>query len=452
MPRANPPSVFNQKDPPPPVPPAEPGFNDFLAWMQFRTGEQAPAAPPPGTATQRSLLPKEQKKFHRAEADAFADKGSPSSDAVMPSADSAPSGAGIANPVVLGTVGGSSSALRKRRKAGSGGTSKGLQGLLLPGIALAAMLCVGFFVGRASAPRSSATAMAPIIKAQQDKGGPQAMQIATLINQAMAAEKKDDFGAATDLLKQVQKLDAHVDGLEYHLALLAIERADYPLAINILDGCIQRSEDVAASYNLRGTLTNRTGGINRGLDNLEVATHYDPFNAKYFYFLGEALRRTGKPQLALERLRQAADRLQEPALEGIYNLKIRLTQIELGRESEFADQLSAELQRKFPSVDWLFTAAALEMRRGNFDAASGYLDKAVATAEPRAVSARIRDFYFAGYADEKKLARFFTPDHPPETVTASGTAAPAASPSSPSNVIVPAGVPPIAKPSSSPHP
>ena len=419
VPRANPPSVFNQKETPAPAPAAEPGFNDFLAWMASRAGDQSPAPPAPVSAP-RTTLPREQKKFHRADAETKADKR-------WSSADSAGAGfAGTAKPADASASAGLPVIRKRRKSTADGGRFEEMRRLLMPPMMLLALVVGGFALGRRTAPKSSAVTVAPVAKIQSDKAGPQSARIAELIDYAMTAETKGDFKGARDFLEQVQALGSHAAGLNYHLALLAFEDGDLPRAMTLLDQNIEKAEDSAASYNLRGILVNRTGGINHGLDNLEAATRFDPFNARYFFFLGEALRRSGKPQQALVRLREAVDRLREPPLEGIYKLKLRLTQIELGLESEFATQLADELARTPPPIDWLFTAAALEMHRGHFDTAAAFLDKASTVADPREVNSRLRDFYFFGFAHEKPLARFFAANSNREAAHPPSAPAPAA--------------------------
>jgi tetratricopeptide (TPR) repeat protein len=167
---------------------------------------------------------------------------------------------------------------------------------------------------------------------------------------------------------------------------------------------------VAAAYRLRGTLLNRVGGATRGIGDFEQATQIDPFDAQNFYFLGEALRRAGKPQEALVRLKQAFDRLREPAFESEYRLKIRLTQIELGEEQEFVPEMAQRLAENPPPPDWLLTAAAVDMEHRDFAAAATHLERARQYMDKQVFALRMRDYFFYSYRIYPPLARFFAVD------------------------------------------
>lgn len=414
-PRANPPSVFNPKDTPAPAA-APAGFSDFVTWMQSITG--APAAPPPaGNPEGRTLLPKTQKKFHRYDPDApRPDPAAPAPDAPA-AAEAAEESGGPANRTMPRTLlpaasSGPAPVVRRRRPKPVAGAAEG-PALRFPWrlLSVAALLAGSFFYGRKTAfDAASSKAAPPPARVSLDRSAGEA-SFAGLFNEAMSAEARRDYPQAARLLEQARQNGSRTTGIDYQLALLAFESGNFPGAMSLLNHSMDVGEEVAASYELRGLLNNRTSGINRGLADLETATRLEPFNARYFYFTGEALRRNGKPQAALTYLLHAADRLREPELEGLYNLKVRLTQIELGQENDFANQLDAALKLEPPPVDWLFTAAAVELHRGRFDAAAGFLDKIVAVTDERTVNSRLRDYFFYGFANEKSLARFYAGIH-----------------------------------------
>ena len=412
-PRVNPTSVYNPKDAVPPAPGAPAGFNEFVAWMQAFGGAQSaqsPTLPPPDSPTGRQVLAKEQKKFHRqgqevarADRTGTAPEGHP---AGASEGDNGNAGK-TTTPPPPGTGPRTAPVIRKRRPQTLEKAPGPSLAFLIPWIMGAALLAACFLLGRVSAPRPTPmTASADELRTAADRGEVN-VQTLGVIDQAMAAESKRDFDRASGLLEQARRELNHLPGLDYHLALVAFEKGDLSHAMVQLDRSIAEGEELAASYNLRGTLTNRLHGVNRGLPSLQTATQLDPFNARYYFFYGEALRRAGKPQAALDALQKAVDRLREPSLEGLYRLKMRLAKIELGQEKDFADELAAELERPSPPVDWLCTAAAVEIRAGRFENAAGYFDRALALPERQLVEVRLHDFFFFGYAHEKALARFY---------------------------------------------
>ena len=401
-PRANPPSVFNPKGVPP-TPPAAASPNELIAWLQSFAANQT--APP----QQRTTLSKKEKKFHRYEPEA--PKVGTDGSSVMEEGELGLKTPGRAD---LPPPPGETPVVRKRRLKPASVT-EGRWGRWLWSQLIRAALVVGIFMaGRLTAPDRHPVAVSAVPRASVDRAEPNS-RVPDLIDQAMTAESKMDFAKATGLLEEVQRQKSHVMGVDYHLALLAFESGDMERVLPLLNQSIEKGEEVAACYNLRGTLANRVGGLGHGMDDLQTATLVDPYNAKYFYFAGEALRRAGKPMAALQRLSQASDRVRDPGLQSLYDLKVRLAQIELGQEAEFAGQLAIEMRRAPPSIDWLFTAAAVAMRERRFGDASGYLDKVLTLTDQTTMNIRLSDYFFYGYANEKQLARFYAPMRPVST-------------------------------------
>ncbi len=228
-----------------------------------------------------------------------------------------------------------------------------------------------------------------------------------LIDQAVQAEKAKDYPKAIATLERAQHEAGHIYGMNYHLAELCYKVNDVARVLPLLNLSIAQGEEVAACYSFRGMLSGQSDRTDRSPGDLEKATQMDPFNARYPFAWGEALRRAGKTEQALEQFRRAADRVQEPALSGAYALKIRLTQIELGRQEEFAARMANQLELSPPPVDWLFTAAAVEMHRSNFPAAAEILARIRGLIGGTAMALQLQDDFFTSFAHESELARFF---------------------------------------------
>ncbi len=279
---------------------------------------------------------------------------------------------------------------------------------------------------------------------------------AALIDQAMAAEQNRDFKTAADLLGKVKASGEHVRGLTFQLAQLAVFEGDYVKALPLLNDALVEGENIGEVYNMRATLSAGRAGLTRGIgmNEYETSTKVDPFGARNFYYWGSALRRLGKEQAAIVRLKQAIDRLREPEEESLYRLTLRLAQIEAGQGKEFADDLAKQLALPNPSMDWLITAAAEEMHNGRFAAAAGYLDRASARGDSETFASRLRDYYLSQFRYEKELARFYPKGPSTKPATAMNPPAPVDSPApdaSPSAASVPDASSPPPSPSASPE-
>jgi Tfp pilus assembly protein PilF len=244
-----------------------------------------------------------------------------------------------------------------------------------------------------------------------------------VLDQALTAQSAGDPEKAFNLLEQVRSGGEHVNGLDFELGWLAYRRGDYPTALVALNRSIADGEEVGAAYDLRGLIAGQQRpGL--GGDDFESATQERPFDAIAFFHWGEALRRNGKPRQALVHLQQALARAQSPAAQSLYGLKIRLTQIELGEEKDFAPALAAALARPQLVPEWLLTAAAQEMHAGNYAAAAAHLESVRQIGGPAALGLSLQDYFFQGYAEKPGLAAIYA-----QTVGRPGPAAtPAAFP------------------------
>ena len=223
----------------------------------------------------------------------------------------------------------------------------------------------------------------------------------------MTAEATSDYPKAIELLERAQHDAGHIYGLNYRLAALCYKANEMPQVLPLLNLSIARGEEVAACYSLRGTLSNQIEGTPQNPGDLEKATRLEPLNARFFFVWGEALRRAGKPQLALPQLQRAVERSEEPVLAAIYALKLRLTQIELGQAEAFAGELAEKLRDTPPLPDWLLTAAAAEMHQGDFPAAAATLGKIRDLVGGRETARQLDDVFFKSFAGEAELAPFF---------------------------------------------
>lgn len=442
-PRANPPSVFNQKSPTPAVLPA--GMAEFMDWMRkFAGGSPLPEE---GAPAGRTLIPKEQKKFSRQAPESS--RTAPASSGAALVARSGSEGEASANPPGSGQDAGIGDApgrpappeptAEDRRRRSKERPPKSPAVVLSIQFLVFGFIVGSFFLGRATVSRQSGSAKldSGTNTTVSDQGVPVTLPagLAAKIDLANAEEKSGNFAHARVLLEEVQRAGGHVEGLDYHLALLAYESGDAPRALILLNTVTTQPGEAADAYNLRGIMMEHAAGLGKGLPDLERAAQFEPFNARHAYYVGEVFRRMGKPQAALDYLTQALHRLREPSLQGIYEAKLRLAQLEAGQEQAFSGELASQLTLDPPSVDWLFTAAAVELHRGNAAAAAGYLDKARAATSREDMASHLRDYYFSSFANDRELTRFFHPTDQP----AAASVLPTVSSTPPGPAVAPAG-------------
>ncbi len=386
--------------------------------IEAQTSSVSENVAPDGSLT-RSQLSKQQRKFHKFDPEHPAPQSLDSAEPLIEELDlDTLDDENAADSARLQGI--SSEQMVRLRRIGQSAPDYGLWiaigvGILVFMLAITAFLLNHGMVARMFAHNNRASAETAVV----GNAVPVELSAGVLaaIDESTIAEAAKDYAKAIDRLERVQRDGKHVYGLDYHLATLYLKGNDSARAVPLLNRSIIEGEQVAASCNLRGTLASRSGAADQGLPDLAKATQIDPFNTRYFFDWGEALRRAGNPRAALGQLKRAVDRLQDPSLVPWYSLKIRLTELELGQEDAFVDELDARLKQTSPPVDWLLTAAAVEMRRSDFPAAAEYLNRLCASIGEHETMKQLQDVYFAGFAHEKALVRFYEGSTPPVNVT-----------------------------------
>jgi tetratricopeptide (TPR) repeat protein len=272
-----------------------------------------------------------------------------------------------------------------------------------------AFLVAGFLLGRATLSAKAAAAARRSVPLPADSDKEPALLSASemaLIDQAIAAENAGDTKKAFTIFDQLRHGKGHVAGLDYQLASLAFRSKDAASALMLVNRSIAQNEAVSDCYALRGLIMN-SRGVLKGLHDFQAAAQVDPFGAKSFLFWGEALRRAGRPQEALVHLREAVARAQNPWDQAMDELKVRLTQIEIGQGKDFAAALEAEMALPSPPVPWLLTAVAQELHDGDFPAAARNLERARPLLGAALMAGTLRDYFFMAYADKPALATVY---------------------------------------------
>lgn len=199
--------------------------------------------------------------------------------------------------------------------------------------------------------------------------------------------------------------DENLKGVRYQMAVAAYQAGDNAKAAEVARECIAQEEAVADAHILLGTMAARDGDHATASTEFAAAVEAEPANAMALYNWSESLRTEGKPVEALEKLAQAMSR--NPG-EPLYALKQRLARIEAG---DGLDQLVAETQTQVqldpPAGDWLLTAAAIDLSRGQSASAAQMLEGARRNMQPILfVGILQEDPLFRKYKDDPAVAPF----------------------------------------------
>lgn len=210
---------------------------------------------------------------------------------------------------------------------------------------------------------------------------------------------------ALEKFDQALAQDGQLKGVRYQMAVAAYQAGDMAKARQSAQECISGGENLADAHILLGTMAARDGKHEDAAKEFAAAVAADPANAMAYYNWSESLRHAGKSGEALEKLSMAMSR--NPG-EPLYALKQRLARIEA---ADGLDQLVTETQAQVqldpPAGDWLLTAAAIDLSRGENNSAARMLEGARRNMQPILfVGILQEDPFFKKYRENPAVAPY----------------------------------------------
>lgn len=275
------------------------------------------------------------------------------------------------------------------------------------------LLALGYFVGQlggddAKPGRSNGEAPEPA-RAPLPITGPHGVSEAAFqaVNTALTAAKAGDRATARQTLEAAQRQELVIPGLDYRLALLAIERTDMAEAKLRLESAIGAGQELAACCYVRAMLAGAIGEYGRASEECARAAYAEPFNARYLFFWAECLRRDGRLDAAIGRFAEALTRSASPADRDYIAFKRRLALIEAGKASEFSAELATQLKAEPGDPRWLLTAAAMALEVGDGRGAAAQFEKASHLLPAATFDMYVRDYLLIAHSTEKEIAPFY---------------------------------------------
>lgn len=135
----------------------------------------------------------------------------------------------------------------------------------------------------------------------------------------------------------------------------------------------------------------------------------NPSRADYYYFWGECLRRNGKNLEAAEKFRSALLRNQYEYAEGLYQLKLWLSQIQADQEETSGANKEIDKELALPRVPYeaLFAAAARELKAKHYKEAADLITRTQAVTEPAIFRVIMQDPSFVEESNHPEVAPFY---------------------------------------------
>ena len=228
------------------------------------------------------------------------------------------------------------------------------------------------------------------------------------IDAAFEASKQGKF---TDARQDFARLaDHHRDwpSMQIEAARAALYEHNFDEADRLLSTLLRAGPSADGEF-LSGLLQMTLQAFDKSEAAFGRAIAVDPSRPDIFYFWGECLRREGKPQDAAEKFHQALIRNQYETTEGLYLLKLWLSEIQADQEAAKGSnaKIDAELANGHPSGAALFAAAARHIKAGQFKEAGDRVGQAQKALDPAVFRVILQDPIFLQESYRPELAPFY---------------------------------------------
>ena len=246
---------------------------------------------------------------------------------------------------------------------------------MVGGYALGQRVCDSRPSGLRRAPR--------FVQANRAVLGPLDPTVQTDVDDAFAATKRGAYADARLRFSALREKHPEWPSVAVEVARAALYEHDTQGAQGILG--ILSANRLTPDADFMTALLHLT---NKEFDLAEVsfgtAVALDPTRPDFYYFWGECLRRDGKPQEAIGKFRSALLRNQYENSEGLYQLKLWLSEIQADQEeaSGGGKEIDAALAQPRAPYEALFAAAARAIKQKHFANAADFVTQAQTITEP----------------------------------------------------------------------
>ncbi len=217
---------------------------------------------------------------------------------------------------------------------------------------------------------------------------------ADLVQRALAAQEAGDWEKAVGLFMAAKTKDLRFRGILFRVGKILYDHRNFDTADSAFERAIAFGENVEAANYYRGLIAVRHRDLTAAERFFELAVAASPFTPDYHYFWGETLRVDLKPKQAVPHYEQAALLARNAQDAAVCRFKIRMAKIEAADGDEVDVALGKRKAAGPLPVDWLMSAAALQLREGKVEGARQLITEARAGTAPGLFASCVNDLYF----------------------------------------------------------
>ena len=197
-----------------------------------------------------------------------------------------------------------------------------------------------------------------------------------LVENAIAAEQVGRWDEAAKRLIAAKYKNPALGGVIFRAGKLYYDHSDFESADRLFESSIGFGENIDAANYYRGMIASARSDFPAAERFFEAATNAAPLNADYYYSLAETLRKDHRPKDSIFRYEQAMRRSGGESEQTICRFKMRMAELEAGDLGKVGSELEQQQARGTLAVDWMITAAALEIQEGHIEQAVSLVEKA----------------------------------------------------------------------------
>ncbi|HEY3664240.1 MAG TPA: hypothetical protein VGL24_13885 [Chthoniobacterales bacterium] len=215
-----------------------------------------------------------------------------------------------------------------------------------------------------------------------------------LVRQALLDEGDGKWQDAVDRFLAAKRKDLQYRGILFRVGKILYDHRNFDSADQTFERAIAFGENIEAANFYRGLIAVRQSNLPAAEQFFEAAVNAAPFVSDYHYYWGETLRVDLKPKQSLPHYERAILLARNEQDATVCRFKIRMGRIEAAEGDAVGEELARKQAAGPLSVDWLMTAAALQIRAGNIDEARQLILQARAGQSPGLFASCVNDFYF----------------------------------------------------------
>ena len=281
--------------------------------------------------------------------------------------------------------------------------------LLFLALLLGGGLTAGYLAGQRSVPAQTGVSPHTLyLQANRAVIGGLDPKVQAAVDDAFAATKKGRYDEAHRRFEDLRAKHPEWPSMAVESARTSLYQHDAQQAMNTLGVLTANRLTPDADFMLALLhLTSKEYDLAEAAFGVAVAL--DPARPDYYYFWGECLRRDGKPQEAIAKFRAALLRNQYENAEGLYQLKLWLSEIQADQEesSGGGKEIDDALLQPHPSYEALFAAAGRAIKVGKYADAAAFITKAQEVTEPAVFRVILQDPAFLEESLRPPLAGFY---------------------------------------------